>query len=163
MKRLLFPLLLFGLFSSCYHEVKIEPEKPGRLLLEDSMVIVLTETQLADGALTLLKYNHAQKSKEKERYYAYIYKKFNLTPEILKKNIEYYNADPEKMIAIYDRVLEKLSVMQAEYSLKLKKLEKEKQDSINSIDTTFFVKKSLPPFPINQDNKPPWDTAWLTK
>ena len=158
MKQLLVSLLFIVLLGSCYHEVKQEPVKPERLLSEDSMVIVLTEIQLADGALTLMNYNHITKTDEKKRYYAYIYKKFNLTPELLKQNIEYYNTDPAKMIAIYDKVLEKLSFLQGELTIELKKEEKARQDSINSVDTTVYVRSSMSGYRTDTIISPPWQT-----
>ena len=41
---------------------------------------------------------------EKEKNYAYIYKKYHLTPELLKQNLDYYNSNPDKMIAIYAKM-----------------------------------------------------------
>ena len=150
MKRIFFSLIFIGMLSSCYHEVSNEVKVPGRLLSNDSIVIVLTEIQLAEGALTHKRFSHTATTDEKERYYAYIYRKFNLTPELLKENLDYYNSNPEQMIAIYDKVLENLSILQAELTLEMKRVEKAKEDSLLSIDTTVYVRKTIPE--INKDS-----------
>jgi len=146
MSRAFFSFLIIGLLTSCYHEVENKVEIPKRLLTEDSLVIVLTEVQLAEGAITYTRISHKKVKNDKEKYYAYIYRKYNLTPELVKENIDYYNSDPERMIAIYDKVLARLSELQAVLSVELKKKEKAKEDSINSIDTTIYIRKVVIPY-----------------
>jgi len=141
-----FTVLLLSALTSCYHEVKDTVSRPDRLLSEDSLVEVLTEVQLADGAITYKRISHKKPGNDKEKYYAYIYQKYHLTPELLKHNIDYYNTDPDKMIAIYDKVLAKLSQLEANINLEIKKEAKAKQDSLQAIDTTIFVRKKMPPF-----------------
>ena len=119
---------------------------PDRLLSEDSLVEVLTEVQLADGATTYKRISRKKAGNDKEKYYAYIYQKYHLTPKLLKQNIDYYNADPEKMIALYDKVLAKLSQLEANINLEIKKEAKAKHDSLQAIDTTIFVRKTMSPF-----------------
>lgn len=139
MKKLFLSLLVIGLLSSCYHEVKDQVKKPSRLLPEDSLVLVLTEVQIADGALTHQRISHKKIKGSKEKYYAIIYKKFDLTPKLLEENIKYYNSDPDKMAAIYDQVLENLSKLEGKLTLMKNEIEKRRMDSINAIDTTVYV------------------------
>jgi hypothetical protein len=150
MKRIFFSLIFIVMLSSCYHEVSNEVNVPDRLLSNDSIVIVLTEIQLAEGALTHKRFSHAVTTDEKDRYYAYIYRKFNLPPESLKENLDYYNSKPDQMIAIYDKVLENLSKLQAKLALEMKRVEKAKEDSLILIDTTVYVRKTIPE--INKDS-----------
>ena len=150
MKRIFFSLIFIGLLSSCYHEVNSEVKVPDRLLSNDSIVIVLTEIQLIEGALTHKRFLHDLTKDKKEQYYAYIYRKFNLTPELLKENLDYYNSNPDQMIAIYDKVLENLSKLQAELTFEIKRVEKVKEDSILLSDTTIYVRKNIPV--INKDS-----------
>jgi len=150
MKRIFFSLIFIGILSSCYHEVSREVKVLDRLLPNDSIVIVLTEIQLVEGALTNKRFSHAVTTDEKERYFAYIYRKFNLTPELLKENLDYYNSNPDQMIAIYDKVLENLSILQAKLTLEMKRVEKAKEDSILLIDTAAYVRKNIPV--INKDS-----------
>ena len=119
---------------------------PDRLLPEDSLIEILTEVQLADGAITYKRISHKKTGNDKEKYYAYIYQKYHLTPKLLKQNIDYYNTEPEKMIAIYDKVLARLSQLEAKINLEIKKETKAKQDSLQTIDTTIFVRKTMVPF-----------------
>ncbi len=143
MKKLFLSFLVIGLLSSCYHEVKKQVKKPLRLLPEDSLVMVLTEVQITDGALTHQRISHKKIKGSKEKYYAYIYKKFDLTPELLEENVKYYNSDPDKMAAIYDRVLANLSKLEGKLTLMKNEIEKKRMDSINAIDTTVYVRSHV--------------------
>jgi len=153
MNRYVLYCIIIGLLTSCYHEVENKVETPKRLLSEDSLVKVLTEVQLAEGAITYTRISHKKVKDDKEKYYAYIYRKFNLTPELLKENVNYYNSDPERMVAIYDKVLARLSELQAVLSVELKKKEKAKEDSINSIDTTIYIRKVVIPYRNSTSNQ----------
>jgi len=144
--KILFPVFLLSVLTSCYHEVKEKVAIPERLLSEDSLIDVLTEVQLADGAVTYKRISHKKAENEKEKYYAYIYKKYHLTPELLKQNVDYYNSNPDKMIAIYDKVLARLSQLEAKINLEVKIEEKAKQDSLQAIDTTIFIRKTASPY-----------------
>ena len=153
MNRYILYFIVIGLLTSCYHETTEQAVIPERLLTEDSLVMVLTEVQLAEGALTYTRISHKKVNDDKDKYYAYIYRKYNLTPELLKENIDYYNSDPERMIAIYDKVLARLSELQAVLSVKLKKQEKAREDSINSIDTTIYVRRVVIPYKNSTSNQ----------
>ncbi len=144
--KVLLSMLLLAFVTSCYHEVGEKVIVPKRLLPEDSLVMVLTEIQLADGAITYKRISHKKVGDEKQKYYAVIYKKYNLTPELLKDNIDYYNTDPDEMVKIYDKVLARLSQLEAKINLEVKEKEKEKarQDSIRAaLDTNIFVLKKM--------------------
>ncbi len=144
--KILLSLFLLATITACYHEVSEKVVAPKRLLPEDSLVRVLTEIQLADGAITYKRISHKKVGDEKEKYYAVIYKKYNLTPELLKDNINYYNNDPDKMVEIYDKVLARLSQLEAKINLEVKEKEREKarQDSIRAaLDTNIFVLKKM--------------------
>ncbi len=150
--KIMLSAFLLSILTSCYHEVKEKAALPKRLIPEDSLILILTEIQLADGAVTYKRISHKKVKNEKEKYYAFIYKKYHLTPEILKDNVTYYNSSPEKMVFIYDRVLARLSQLEAEINLEVKEKEKARQDSINALDKTIYVKKALMPY--YQKDKP---------
>jgi len=155
--KILFSVFLLSTLASCYHEVKEKVALPERLLSEDSLIDVLTEVQLADGAVTYKRISHKKTGNEKEKYYAYIYKKYHLTPELLKQNLDYYNSNPDKMIAIYDKVLARLSQLESKINLEVKAEEKAKQDSLQAIDTTILIRKTVPPyFPVLK----PYQFTW---
>ncbi len=147
--KILFPVFLLSVLTSCYHEVKEKVAIPEKLLSEDSLIAVLTEVQLANGAITYKRISHKKAENEKEKYYAYIYTKYHLTPKQLKQNIDYYNTNPDKMIAIYDKVLARLSQLEAKINLEIKAKEKAKTDSLQAIDTTILVRKTVPPYFTN--------------
>ena len=89
MRGFIFPVILLILFQSCYHENKPDRKKPVRFLTEDSLVLVLADIELAESAIEYRRENNMYKTNDTRRFYAYIYKKYNLTPETLKKNLDY--------------------------------------------------------------------------
>jgi len=62
---------------------------------------------------------------------------------LLEENVKYYNSDPDKMAAIYDRVLANLSKLEGKLTLMKNEIEKRRMDSINAIDTTVYVRSHI--------------------
>ena len=152
-KLLIFILVLVVVSSGCYHEVKPEIKVPERLLPEDTFVMVLADIQIAEGAIEYRRENHIYKNDDMKRFYAYVYEKYHLTPELLKENMDYYNTDPDRMVEIYDKVLAKLMETQAEMELKKKAKEERIRDSLAQIDTTIYVRRVIKPKPASDLKK----------
>ncbi len=161
MKGFVFPLILLILLQSCYHENIPERKKPDRFLTEDSLVLVLADIQLAESAIEYRRENNIYKTNDPKRFYAYIYKKYNLTPETLKENLDYYNSDPDKMVGIYDKVMAVLTKQQVDIEIQKKLMEQHIKDSLAKIDTTHYVYKNLKPVLKEMtDVKKVWPTPW---
>jgi len=144
MKQFIVFLLLTLALSSCYKKVHIETKKPSHFLSEDSLVLILTEIQMAEGAINYRRIEHLPNNNARERYYTYVFKKFKVTPFDLKENLDYYNGNPEKMIEIYDKVLANLLKLEGEIDLKLKIREQYIKDSLALVDTSLYVRKYIP-------------------
>lgn len=124
MFRIINIFLIIILLHSCYHENKAVVEEPKPLLTEEEMVIILTDIQLAEGALA---YNRVHRIEYKEEYkdsiFKLIFDQHNINNKILVKNMNYYNANPEVMGEIYEQVLANLSKLQSEIEIENKKLD----------------------------------------
>jgi hypothetical protein len=153
---LLFVLLITG----CYNENKPDTGVPERLLPEDTMVMVLTEIHLAEGAINIRYLNYANNLKDRRRFYAYIYDKFNLTPKILKENLDYYNSNPPKMVKIYENVLARLTEIQGNLETEKRLQEERIKDSLANIDTNKYVRRHIKTVKKPFDIKKIWPTPW---
>lgn len=114
-KTAFFFILFFPLLFSCYHENKVEVNKPDHFLERKEMVDILTDIQIAEGIITN---NRTQRKKIssgfKDSIYQRVFDHYNISAEVLKENIAYYNADPSVMEDIYEDVLADLSKIQSE-------------------------------------------------
>ena len=111
--RFLFLLIISSLFS-CYHENQAEFKAPEHLLSEQEMVDVLTDVQLAEGAITYQRILRIEQQNFRESAYNQIFLTYGITAKILNENINYYNNNPKQMELIYEQVLAKLSRIQGE-------------------------------------------------
>ena len=111
--RILFILLLPLLFS-CYHENQPSVEVPHHLLSEEEMVDVITDVQLADGAITYRRTRRIEQKEFRKSVYEQIFENYGITAKILNESMSYYNNSPKQMELIYDKVLAKLSRIEGE-------------------------------------------------
>jgi transposase len=107
-------IFLLPLFFSCYHENKVDAKVPEHLLSKSEMVSVLTDVQIAEGALTYRRTRRIEQQGFREAAYDKIFSNYGITAKILNENINYYNNDPGQMEEIYEQVLAKLSRMAGE-------------------------------------------------
>ena len=107
--------LIVILLSGCYHENKVNPDKPETFLSFDKMTEILTDIQLAEGIIVHNRSVHTNMDNEyKDSLYTQIFRHYGITVAIFKENVNYYNSDPAKMEDIYEVVLANLSKMQSE-------------------------------------------------
>jgi len=114
MIRTFFFILLLPVFFSCYHENQPELTVPEQLLSEDEMVLIITDIQLAEGALTYRRTRRVEQQGFRESAYKKIFSNYGITAKILNENVNYYNSNPERMELIYEKVLANLSRMEGE-------------------------------------------------
>ena len=145
-------LIILLLVSGCYHENKPPVKVPQRLLPVDTFVMVMADVEIAEGAIEYSREHNIRNKKNSERFYSYIYEKYNLTPVLLKENMDYYNSNPDNMIDIYDKVLARLTETQTVLELKKKIREKEIRDSIARIDTNHYIYIQIKPLKKHKDS-----------
>ncbi|MCF6171917.1 MAG: DUF4296 domain-containing protein [Bacteroidales bacterium] len=107
-------LLLVPLLLSCYHENQPEISPPDHLLSEKEMVNILTDVQLAEGAITYRRTRRIEQQNFRESAYKQVFSTYGINAKILNENLNYYNNNPEKMEQVYDKVLAKLSRIQGQ-------------------------------------------------
>jgi hypothetical protein len=110
--KLLLLLILFA--AACYHD----PPKPEfdmtRVLSEDSMVVLLTDLQLVDGAVSLKARGGKPVYDFSKAYTDLILQKHHVEREVFNESIRYYSFYVEKMDAIYEKVINNLTLIQSQ-------------------------------------------------
>ena len=80
---------------------------PERILPEKEMVSILKEVHLAEANFELLKTNSKEVAQNTLlNNYHEIYSKYNIDKNKFQETLEYYANHPEKLEAIYSKVLE---------------------------------------------------------
>lgn len=86
---------------------------PANLISEDKMIVLLTDIRLLEGAYSL-NYRQVDTSEYKiESYYRKVFKDWNVTKEQFKTSYSFYATQENKMPAIENAVIERLSEIQA--------------------------------------------------
>lgn len=128
-------LILFLLVACSAPEVKI----PNDIIPRDSMVSILTDVHLVEGARIGRKI--MGDTLMVDDYYAKIYSKYGITAEGFKKSFRYYNEHPEMMKEIYKEVVEHLN--QIEKEPPRTPLKEEKSSNPNDTALVDSLKKHL--------------------
>ncbi len=121
----------------CYHENKVNPDKPETFLSYDKMTEILTDIQLAEGIIVHNRSVRTNMNNEyKDSVYTQIFRHYGITVTIFKENVNYYNSYPEIMEDIYEEVLANLSRMQSEVEIeaeaKASAEEEEKEEDVKT-------------------------------
>jgi len=105
-------LLFFLLFSAALVQACRQEAKAELLIPDDQLVDVLVDVHLAEAALQ----NRFGLAKDTlaERYYDKIFELHGIEQATFDETMERVRRDPEIAQRIYERVLEKLSAMEAE-------------------------------------------------
>lgn len=86
---------------------------PDNLLSPDSMVSILVDIHLVEAASSVTRLNDVQSFKAQELYPA-IYKSHHIDSAAFRRSFDYYLKHPEKLEAIYEKVLNELSRRESE-------------------------------------------------
>ncbi len=112
MRKVLQIFSLFILLSSCYHKAPV-PEFNMKLVLPaDTMVNILTDIQLAEGAIVVQQRNSANISKLSRIYADEVLEKHHVSMAEVEESVRYYSFHIDQMNNIYDKVIARLSIMQ---------------------------------------------------
>ena len=114
-RTLILIFIAIPLLFSCYHENKVEVQKPEVIIEPQVMVDILTDVQVAESIISR---NRVASEKTQESYkdslYQVIFDHYNITASQLRQNIAWYNNEPAEMEDIYEEILAKLSKIQSE-------------------------------------------------
>ncbi|MEZ4805758.1 MAG: DUF4296 domain-containing protein [Bacteroidia bacterium] len=110
MKHPLFYILILSAFCSCSESEQKSESKPDWVLNEDKMVDVLVDLRIVDAA-TYSNTNSPPRDKIKDWYF--VMKKHHVEDSIFRKSNDYYAQHPEQAEKLYERVIDRISEMQA--------------------------------------------------
>ena len=84
-------------------------DKPDDLISKNEMIEIMSDINLAEGALKIYKIYPDSIRKYAPVYYETVYKKHNITEKQFKNSYNYYFEDPEELGKMMDKVSEELS------------------------------------------------------
>lgn len=98
------------------------------VLNEQQLILVLTDVQLIEGAISKKILDKNNNKKDSPHYYEKVFEKHGITQEIFDESITYYSEKPEELEAIYDKVLVELSKKKAQLQSKDKATDPEEKE-----------------------------------
>ena len=105
--------MLWALWG-CYH-VPPEPSFNKELVLpRDSMVVLLTDLQLVDGAVNLKSRGNQRLEEYSSAYTNQVLDKHGISKEAFTESIRYYSFYIEEMDRIYEEVIIRLGTIESE-------------------------------------------------
>jgi hypothetical protein len=112
--RIILCLFLLLFLGSCQNG-KNPPDKtvnrPDTVISEKQMVRILTEMHLTEAALILLRNRGTDINGVTAEYYNILFSRYKTSKKNFVRNLEYYQEDPEKFLAMYDEVIRKLDTL----------------------------------------------------
>lgn len=113
MNRIFIYIFFLILAVSCQSSPEVVSNKPDWVLDEELMSDIIVDLRIADAALYS---SHTGKQRDKQKDWAYIMKKYNVSDSIFRKSHDYYAGHPEVAEKIYEKAIDKLSEMVAKNS-----------------------------------------------
>ncbi len=108
--------LLFVVLAGCSQ--KKNPSIPVSVISSDSLVMILTDIQMIESAISINQNEGRNVQVYSKHYYNYLYKKYKTDSAKIKSSIEFYQKNPEQLETIYKIVLDSLGKKQTELSSK---------------------------------------------
>lgn len=104
---------LFFTFLSCAGE-NGQNETPENILDEDKMISVLIDLHIADSVLELEKTPKDSAAIKLASYQDQILQKHNVEKTKYEKTLKYYKNNPAKFEKLYEKLLQKMNIMESE-------------------------------------------------
>jgi hypothetical protein len=104
--------------------------KPEQLVSEKKMIDMLVDIHLAEAMFGQLRYDSDYSKLTSADYYYSVLEKHNMPDSIFEKSLVYYASEPRDFEKMYQKVLDKLNIMEQELSGRkqdLLELEEEQQ------------------------------------
>jgi hypothetical protein len=114
MVRYLYIIILIFIACGCYQN---EPEptfEKSLVLPRDSMVILLTDLQLADGAVNIRSKQGKPKVEYASSYTNQVLEKHGVSREAFLESMRYYSYNIEELDKIYEEVINRLGKLESE-------------------------------------------------
>ncbi len=122
MYRIAFVILI--LFSSCDGKPDIHriPEAPADLLDQDKFTEILVDAELLEATLKLKLIRKKDINRRIPGFYDQIFEKHSISEEQFRSNFEFYSAQAQKLMEIYDSVEVRLVRRKTDLETRSKKL-----------------------------------------
>lgn len=108
-------IIILMFMVSCSEKVNPKEQetdtRPNWVLEEDKMVDIIVDLRLADAAVYI---NSNTPPRDKAKDWAFIMKKYGIQDSVFRKSHDYYAEHPDEAVAIYEKVIDKLSEMVAD-------------------------------------------------
>ncbi len=117
LKRSFLPIIVFMVFiiSSCSPKQEISSKKnPKGIIQPDTMVVILTDLQLAEAKLHILERDGKLTDSLTNEIFRTIFIKHNITKIELQKSTAFYEENLGVYEEIYSKVITRLSQLQTE-------------------------------------------------
>lgn len=124
-------VIALSIMAICACRKKSEPLKiPANVMPPDSMLMVLTDIHLIEGARVgnRIQGNDSLNIKD---YYHHVWDKYHLSKERFRRSFNFYSTHPDEMSELYRQMLDSLSIMEANLKGSGEEEEKEEEDGKN--------------------------------
>jgi hypothetical protein len=112
------PVFLFSiiLLVACYRDIPENQTKfdMSKVLSVDSMVAVLTDIQLVEGAINVKNRQKLESGAKSNIFLEAVLEKHNITQDALEESMRYYSYRTKELEYIYDQVIINLSKKEGE-------------------------------------------------
>jgi hypothetical protein len=113
MIKILSGLLIIFALGSCYHTARDPSFNMNLVIPADSMVTLLTDLHLADGAINTLKFKDKSPGHLSSEYFSVILEKHNIGRDTFEESLRFYAYHTEELNKIYEKVIVNLSKLES--------------------------------------------------
>jgi hypothetical protein len=110
--RIVIIFCLIGFLTSC-RGPKTELLPPhlsaDSVLTRDEMINVLVDVHLVEASLVFQRNHKGNIPQLTQNYYQWLYKKYHMSPQRLRGNLDYYKMDPKNFSKMYQDVVRTLT------------------------------------------------------
>ena len=122
-------LVLLCCITMMWSCTQSESKPPAQLIPEEKFVDLLTDVRLLEASYGVRVGRPDTIGKYMDTYYKMLFDKHGVVKEQFTQSYAYYLADHERMLLMEDKVLEKLTLLQAENDKKIPLEIRSKKDS----------------------------------
>jgi hypothetical protein len=82
--------------------------RPDTLIERDTMIRIMTDMHLTEAAVTFLRNKGQRETGQTDKYFVALFSKYRISKELFESNFDYYKADQEEFIRMYEEVIKNL-------------------------------------------------------
>lgn len=109
-------LILFVVFIAIVSCDKLPYEKPDNLIKEKKMIDMLVDIHIAEATYVQMRYDSIFRNTPASNFYYSILEKYQVPDSVFEKSFVFYSSTPKQFEEMYRKVMNRLSVIEQEYS-----------------------------------------------